>query len=80
MFLTLWYKKLKNPSSLIISTSTPLKKYLKKKDPYGNKPFFIPDQVMGRPFVVLTFEFVDLCYHSNETSLVEVLHSTVKAR
>ena len=40
---------------------------------------FIPYQVMGRPFVVLIFEFVDLCYHSNETSLVEVLHSTVKA-
>ena len=31
---------------------------------------------MGRPFVVLTFEFVDLCYDSNETSLIEVLHST----
>ena len=45
----------------------------------GMNLLFIPYQVMGRPFVVLTFEFVDLCYHSNETSLVEVLHSTVKA-
>ena len=55
-------------------------KVLEKKSLVGINPFFIPDQIMGRPFVLLTFEFVDLCYHSNESSLVEVLHSTVKLR